>query len=82
LALQKLPELEEELKVLAEDSLAKKQKDIEEGKEDLDAYSAEYRVRMYQETQDKKEKDAQNMKDNSMFKDFHEMEEQMKNVTT
>ena len=43
---------------------------------DKDSYTQEYRVRMFREMQEQKEEDEKRKNENSMFKDFREMEEQ------
>lgn len=77
-AQQALPELEEELRQKAEENKLMKQKEKEEGKENSDAYTPEYRVKMYEEMQQQKQEQEKKSKENSMFKDFNEMDEMMK----
>eukprot|EP00347_Sterkiella_histriomuscorum_P023729 403333583 len=76
-AKQKLKQLEQELRVVAQESILKKQRDKDAGV-DQDGYTKESRVKMYQELEDQKKQDEEKNKDSSMFKDFHEFEEGQK----
>lgn len=73
-----MKQLDEELAILAAENIEKKKKIKEEGKEDPEAYSQEYRVKMYEEMKEQKDETERKKNENNMFKDFREFEEQNK----
>lgn len=70
-----MKQLDEELAILAAENIEKKKKIKEEGKEDPEAYSQEYRVKMYEEMKEQKDETERKKNENNMFKDFREFEE-------
>ena len=60
--------------MLAERSREKKRKEKEDGTENPDAYTKESRIAAYEELKKQKEEEQKRSDENSMFKDFREME--------
>ena len=78
IAKQRLKQLEQELKLKAQESLSTKEEERKRGESNENAYTKESRVKLYQEMQEAKKKEEEKNKENSMFKDYYEMEESLK----
>jgi len=74
----RLPELQKELEVLAEESIKKKELKKKEGHHDENEWSRENRWQSYLDQKAQKEADAKKSKENSMFKEYHEFQDSLK----
>lgn len=68
-----LVKLERELEIVAAESIRKKELAKKEGEHNENAYTRENRWQSYVDDQERKKKDAEKEKENSMFKEYHEM---------
>ena len=73
-ARQKLKSLQEKLRVAAAESIERKKKISPEEYEQM--YTKESRVQQYKDMQEQKRKEEERAKENSMFSDFREFDQQ------
>ena len=77
-----MAKLEDDLEVLAKDSIEKKELEKKEGKFNPDKWCPENRWRDYVEERERKEAEEKKRKEETIFKDYNElMEEEKKAVS-
>ncbi len=78
----KLTKLEDDLEVLAKDSIEKKEFEKKEGTFNPDKWSPENRWRDYVEERDRKEAEEKKRKEETMFKDYNDIVDEEKKAVS